>query len=201
MIRICEINLGNPKTRNWFRYEIFIHLFEFKAFSRWGESDTFFLYWQLLHRQLSTQPTPLAHKVVWPRPGLNLNSLVRTQELNSLLFTSLGLISIWDFYFDLYEWHILSARAWTPALMLHLTNPCAKRKVLCLTKPKGKLYKTKSPRNYITPVPRAPFTIDFTATFMFHSFFNSLTSSRYLFILSLSFSFTLGSAGIAKFSI
>ena len=32
----------------------------------------------------------------------------------------------------------------------HLTNPCAKRKVLCLTKPKGKIYKTKSLGHYIT---------------------------------------------------
>ena len=61
-----------------------------------------------------------------------------------------GLISIWDFYFDISEWHILSARAWTHALMLHLTNPCAKRKLLSLTKPKGKIYKTKSLGNYIT---------------------------------------------------
>ena len=57
---------------------------------------------------------------------------------------------IWDFYFDISEWHILPARAWTPALMLHLTNPCAKRKVLSLTKPKGKIYKTKSLGHYIT---------------------------------------------------
>ena len=33
---------------------------------------------------------------------------------------------------------------------LHLTNPCAKRKVLSLTKPKGKTYKTKSLSHYIT---------------------------------------------------
>ena len=33
---------------------------------------------------------------------------------------------------------------------LHLTNPCAKRKVLGLTKPKGKIYKTKSLGHYIT---------------------------------------------------
>ena len=59
-------------------------------------------------------------------------------------------IPIWDFYFDISEWHILSARTWTPALMLHLTNPCAKQKVLSLTKPKGKIYKTKSLGNYIT---------------------------------------------------
>ena len=36
--------------------------------------------------------------------------------------------------------------------MLHLTNPCAKRKVLSLTKPKGKIYKTKSLCNYITKI-------------------------------------------------
>ena len=35
-------------------------------------------------------------------------------------------------------------------LCLHLTNPCAKRKVLSLTKPKGKIYKTKSLGHYIT---------------------------------------------------
>ena len=58
----------------------------------------------------------------------------------------------WDFYFDISEWHILSARAWTPALMLHLTNTCTKQKVLILTKLKGKIYKTKSLRHYITKV-------------------------------------------------
>ena len=35
---------------------------------------------------------------------------------------------------------------------LHLTNPCTKRKVLCLTKPKGKIYKTKSLGHYVTIV-------------------------------------------------
>ena len=34
--------------------------------------------------------------------------------------------------------------------MLRLTDPCAKRKVLSLTKLKGKIYKTKSLRNYTT---------------------------------------------------
>ena len=33
---------------------------------------------------------------------------------------------------------------------LHLTNPCAKQKVLSLTKLKGKIYKTKSLGHYIT---------------------------------------------------
>ena len=61
-------------------------------------------------------------------------------------------IHIWDFYFNISEWHILSACAWTPALSLYLTNLCTKRKVLILTKPKGKIYKTKSLRHYITKV-------------------------------------------------
>ena len=65
-------------------------------------------------------------------------------------FTSLVSFPIWEFYFDICEWRILSVRTWTPALILHLTNPCTKRNVLCLTKPKGKIYKTKSLRHYIT---------------------------------------------------
>ena len=47
----------NPKTRNRFRYENFIHLFEFKGFSTWGERDKIFLCRLLLHRQLSNQLT------------------------------------------------------------------------------------------------------------------------------------------------
>ena len=50
-------------------------------------------------------------------------------------FTPPGPIFYLGFYFDICEWRILSARAWTPALMLHLTNPCANWKVLSLTKP------------------------------------------------------------------
>ena len=64
----------------------------------------------------------------------------RTLPVHDVIYTS----GIWDFYFDISEWHIL------PALMLHLTNPCAKRKVLSLTKPKGKIYKMKSFGHYIT---------------------------------------------------
>ena len=52
---------------------------------------------------------------------------------------------IWDFYFDISEWHILPARASTPALMLHLTNPCTKRKVLSLTKLKARYIKWNPP--------------------------------------------------------
>ena len=66
--------------------------------------------------------------------------------------------SIWDFYFDISEWYILPACAWTPALILHLTNPCTKRKVLSLTKLKGKKYKTKSICHYITNKPKVVFS-------------------------------------------
>ena len=57
--------------------------------------------------------------------------------------------SIWGLFWHLWMTHP-PPRAWTPALMLYLTNPCAKRKVLSLTKPKGKIYKAKSLGHYIT---------------------------------------------------
>ena len=175
MIRMCEIDIENPRNSlwlsslNWFRYETFIHLFESKGFSTWGERDTIFLCWLLLHRQLSTQPTRGARsaqsRLASPRyesrpsrseAGTQLTAfsqIPKSSDHTSCTWRHshpLVPILLWDFYFDISEWHILSACAWTPALMLHLTNPCAERKVLCLTKPKGNIYKTKTLRNYIT---------------------------------------------------
>ena len=140
-----------------------------KGFSTWGERGTIFLCWLLLHRRLWTQPTRGAHstqsRLASPRSESQLSHSEAGTQLTdffqiskSSAYTSgawrhphpLGSIPIWDFYFDISEWHIPSARTWTPALMLHLTNPCTKRKVLSLTKPKGKIYKTKSLGNYIT---------------------------------------------------
>ena len=166
---MCEIDIGNLKTQNsqnWFGYETFIHLFEFKGFSTWGERDTIFLCWLLLDHQLSTQPTRGARSIQSRLASLRSESQPSSSEAGTQL-TAFSQISahacgawhhpnilvsfpIWDFYFDISEWYILSACAWTTALMLHLTNPCAKRKVLSLTKPKGKIYKTKSLDNYIT---------------------------------------------------
>ena len=130
------------------------------------ERDTIFLCWLLLHRQLSTRPTRGARsaqsRLASPSSESRLSrSAVGTQQTDFSQISAhasgawrhlypLVSIPIWDFYFDISEWHILSTRAWTPALMLHLTNPIAKRKVLSLTKPKGKIYKTKYLRNYIT---------------------------------------------------
>ena len=46
----------NPNTRNQFRYKTLLTFLSLKVFSTWGERDTIFLCWLLLHRQLSTQP-------------------------------------------------------------------------------------------------------------------------------------------------
>ena len=52
--------------------------------------------------------------------------------------------------------------------------------------------------NHLVIVPKAPITIGIIVTFIFYSFFNSLTRSRYLFFFSHSFSFILWSAGKVK---
>ena len=53
----------------------------------------------------------------------------------------------------------------------------------------------------LVTVPKAPITIGIIVTFMFHSFFNSLAKSRYLFFFSHFFSFILWSAGTSKSTI
>ena len=55
--------------------------------------------------------------------------------------------------------------------------------------------------NLLVTVSRAPTIIGISVTFMFHSFFDSLTRSRYLSFFWFSFNFTLGSAGTAKSTI
>ena len=118
------------------------------------------------HRQLSTQPTCGTHsaqsRLASTSPERQPSRSDIGTQLTAFSQISAHASSAWrqpyhlvpipirDFYFDISEWHILSAHAWTPVLMLHLTNPCTKWKVLSLTKPKGKIYKTKSLRNYIT---------------------------------------------------
>ena len=63
---------------------------------------------------------------------------------------------------------------------------------------------SKSSRPFNNPlviVPKAPITIGTIVTFMFHSFFNSLARSRYLFFFSHSFRFILWSARTTKSTI
>ena len=162
------INIEIPKiqnSRNWFRYETFYCLWGQRLFDMRRETQSFYAdCFYIVSSQPNQRVAPVEHKFIWPSSALKVNLLLPRRELNSLLFRKsqphascawrhpnpLVTLSIWDFYFDISEWHILSARAWTPVLMLHLTNPCAKQKVLNLTKPKGKIYKTKSLRHYIT---------------------------------------------------
>ena len=59
--------------------------------------------------------------------------------------------------------------------------------------------KSSSPvNNHLVTVPKVRTTIGIIFAFMFLSFFNSLTRSRYLFFFSLSFNFILWSAGTAN---
>ena len=55
--------------------------------------------------------------------------------------------------------------------------------------------------NPLVVIPRVPITIGITVNFIFHWFFSSLATSMYLSLFSLSFSFTLWSAGRTKPSI
>ena len=116
--------------------------FELKVF-RHGERETQPIYadcFYIVSSQPNQRAVPVAHKFVWLRPGLNLDSLSFGGRNSTHFFFSnpkipshasgawrhshpLVSIPIWDFYFDISEWYNLSARAWTPALLLHLTNP------------------------------------------------------------------------------
>ena len=131
------------------------------------ERHTIFLCWLLLHLPQTTCGTPSANywsglggprKSTFPFGRRNATNccfqipqILSASEHDVIHLPRSHFLSV-NFYFDICEWHILLARTWTPALMLHLTNPCTKRKVLILTKPKGKIYKTRPLRNYITNV-------------------------------------------------
>ena len=91
------------------------------------ERDTIFLCWLLLHRQLSTQPTRDACStqihLASPRSESQLSCLEAGTQLTAFTQISahasgawghphpLVSIPIWNFYFDISEWHILSACA------------------------------------------------------------------------------------------
>ena len=61
------------------------------------------------------------------------------------------------YYLGFLFWHLWTTHPPRARQHMHsslqLTNPCAKRKVLSLTNPKSKIYKTKSHSHYITLLP------------------------------------------------
>ena len=98
-----------------------------KGFSTWGERYTIFLCWLLLHHQLSTQPTRGACSAQIRLASVGPDSQPSRSDAGTQL-TAFSQISahasgawrypdplvpilIWKFYFDISEWHILSARA------------------------------------------------------------------------------------------
>ena len=103
--------------------------FELKGFSRWGREM-----YNLSMTTFPSAPPPSSPPRAHPPQGLGelRKSTVFFPGRNSTnwlfsnlsprfrcvtSFTSLVISSIWDFYCDISEWHILPARAWTPALM------------------------------------------------------------------------------------
>ena len=172
MFILINIEYRNPETRNsrnWFRYETFIHLFQFKGFSTSGEWCTIFLCWLFYLPTPTTTTTfgtpPQTTGLISASPESQPSSSeARTQfpdffQIPQILRARFGAWHRSHTWFHSYLgflfWHLWMTHptrvcAWTPALMLHLTNPCAKRKVLSLTKLKGKINKTKSLGHYIT---------------------------------------------------
>ena len=138
------IHIGIRKTRNtlttliWFRYETFIYLFEFKVF-RHEERETQFLTMLTVRPSSAlntlTQPTR-GHPVdpnwsglaqITNRPPSSSfesqltvffsNLQILSPSLQGMAsFTSPVLFSIWGFYCDICDCHILPACAWIHAL-------------------------------------------------------------------------------------
>ena len=92
-----EIDIGNLKTRNFTKLvqvRNFI-TFELKVI-RHEERETQYFYadcFYIVSSQPNPRAAPVVHKFVWPRPALNLDSLVWRQELNSLLFSNPQILS------------------------------------------------------------------------------------------------------------
>ena len=119
---IHEIGLGTKLYYLWV-----------KGYSTWGERKTIFLCWLLLHRQLSTQPTHGARSAQSRLASAGPESQPSSSEAGTQLtaFSQISAhaysawrhphplvsIPIWVFYFDISEWQILPACAWTLALM------------------------------------------------------------------------------------
>ena len=147
----CSYTYWNPKKWNWFRYETFYYLLEFKVF-RQVERETQFFSMLAFPSEPHHVRHPCHKLLVWPRrapkidfPCLspNLNSLVRSQ-ISTVFFSNSKILSasrhdvIHDPgpipYLGFLLWHLWLSRpprvrVNTCSECVHLTNPC--------TEPKG----------------------------------------------------------------
>ena len=109
-------------------------------------------------------PSPRATPAARPRRAPKINRLPRTLKFNSDFFSHISAHASDSWRHSHPAVTFLSGVSIVTSLndtsgprarehlrsCLHLTNPCDKRKVLNLTKPKGKKYKTKSLGHFIT---------------------------------------------------
>ena len=128
------------------------------------ERHTIFLCGLLLHRQFSTQPTRGARsaqiRLASPSSESQPSSSEAGTQLPAFSQISAHASGAWrhpspssNSYLGFLFWYLWMANplcARVNTCVNVAPNPCAKRKVLSLTKPKGKIYKTKSLGNYIT---------------------------------------------------
>ena len=123
-------HIGIRKTRNWFRYETFYYLFEFKVF-RHEERETQFLSMLTFLSDPATCSTPPQTTGLASASSENqlLSSSVESQltvffqipkssahRFRAWRHSRPRSFPIWGFYCDICDCHILPACAWTPAL-------------------------------------------------------------------------------------
>ena len=117
-------HIGIRKTRNWFRYETFIYLFEFKVF-RHEERETHNFFnkcaahfvdpnWS---RRGETKNRLPSFRLKSQLTAIFSNSKILSSSLPGMTsYTCPVSISIWGFYSDICDCHIRPAIVWTPAL-------------------------------------------------------------------------------------
>ena len=94
MIRICEIDIGNLKTRksrNWFRYETLFTFLSFEFFDMRRETQSFYAdCFYIVSSQPNQRAAPVAQKVVWPRSALKVNLLLPTAGTQLTAFSQIS---------------------------------------------------------------------------------------------------------------
>ena len=147
IIWLCETYMECPLRQNikhlttsLFRYESFHYLLSLKVLRHKERHNLSILafssaphpkhVWHLPQRS----PRASENQPSSPEAGLiSTNWLFQNLPKSSVLFRCVTSPALRNpasnvYYCDISEWHVPSARAWTPVLMLHLTNLCAKPK-------------------------------------------------------------------------